>query len=325
MAACRDVFFEAEPENSTNAVYEQFIREFDALYAPFEERGINWPEIKARYAPQVQALTSDAELYVLLTALMAEFDDGHIQLTSPGREVFYANRVYREKINDELFNEAIIRTNYIDAGTLKENSEDGYMRGKIGGDILYVHTEFVGSQWEELGEWIMTNRDARGLIFDLRHNSGGDFTYALHLAEQLAVQMQLAFTSRTKNGPGANDFTAWYDWYIHPKGNGYTKPIVVLIDAFTMSAAERASMAFAVLPNVTLIGEKTNGSTSTMIARELQNGWYYSLSTQQVNFADGESYEGKGFPPDVYVQNQLSELAAGTDSVLEKALELIRQ
>ncbi len=331
MAACQDIFFEAVPDNNPKAVFDQFIREFETLYAPFEERGIDWPEIKARYAPQVQALSSDAELFELLTALMAEFDDGHIQLTTPGREVFYANSVYREKINDELFNEDIIRANYIDAGTLKESSDAGYMRGKIGGDILYVHTDFVGAQWEELGEWIIDNSASRGLIFDLRHNSGGDFTYALQLAEKLADQKQLAgqkplaFTSRTKNGPGANEFTAWHNWYIHPEGNGYTKPIVVLIDAFTLSAAERATMAFAVLPQVTLIGEKTNGSTSTMIARELQNGWYYSLSTQQVNFADGASYEGKGFPPDVYVQNQVSELAAGKDSVLEKAVELIRQ
>nr|WP_255651094.1 S41 family peptidase [Cesiribacter sp. SM1] len=325
MASCQDILFEPDPQNHPQVIYEQFITEFESFYAPFEERAIDWPELKIRYANQAQNLDSEEELYSLLTALMAEFDDGHIQLTTPGREVYYANSTYREKTGYDLFNKEVIRTNYLAPGSLKENSDEGYMRGMTNEGVLYIHTDFVGAQWEHLGQWIRKNIAAKGLIFDLRHNTGGDFTYAFLLAEQLAEEKRLVFTSRTKNGPGTHDYTSWHPWYLVPKGTGYTKPIVVLIDAFTLSAAERATMAFATLPNVTLVGEKTNGSTSTMMARELQNGWYYSLSTQQVTFADGNSYEGKGFPPDVLVQNQEADLAAGKDRVLEKAIALINQ
>ena len=55
----------------------------------------------------------------------------------------------------------------------------------------------------------------------------------------------------------------------------------------TISAGERAVMAFDVLPNVMLVGETTNGAHGTNIGRELANGWFYTLVTQKVELSDG--------------------------------------
>jgi carboxyl-terminal processing protease len=98
----------------------------------------------------------------------------------------------------------------------------------------------------------------------------------------------------------------------------------VLTDRRTPSAAERAVMALRTLPQVTVMGDTTNGSLSTKIPRELANGWYYSLTPQQVEMFDGRSYEGRGLAPDVVVRNDPLEVRAGSDRLLEAAIERLR-
>jgi carboxyl-terminal processing protease len=96
----------------------------------------------------------------------------------------------------------------------------------------------------------------------------------------------------------------------------------VLTDRYTISAGERSVMAFKTLPNVTLMGDTTNGAHGTMIGRELANGWFYSLVPQKVELFDGKSYEGIGLAPDIPVKNQLSEIESGTDKILQTAIEI---
>jgi hypothetical protein len=90
------------------------------------------------------------------------------------------------------------------------------------------------------------------------------------------------------------------------------------------SAAERAVMAFKTLPNATVVGDTTNGSTSTKIPRELANGWHYALTPQLVQMFDGLSYEERGIAPDLVVKNDLGEMRAGIDRVLQTAIDLLR-
>jgi C-terminal processing protease CtpA/Prc len=80
-------------------------------------------------------------------------------------------------------------------------------------------------------------------------------------------------------------------------------------------------MAFKTLPNVTIIGDTTNGAHGTMIGRELANGWFYSLVPQKVELFDGKSYEGTGLAPDVYSKNAMEEINSGIDKTLEKAID----
>lgn len=100
-------------------------------------------------------------------------------------------------------------------------------------------------------------------------------------------------------------------------------PIVVLVDAETVSATERLLLAFRELPNVTIVGVTTNGALATSIPREAPNGWYYQLSVQEVESAHGEAFEGVGIPVDVEMLNDPAVLATGVDEVLEAALALV--
>jgi len=319
--ACEKVFFEPEPAADSVAVFEHLWSSFQKDYGPFEERNIDWAATYAQFRPQVNATTTSEELYTVLTQMLATLDDGHVNLITPNRPMFRSNTWFRERTDDSLFNLQVVQQHYLAPG-YEIGEEDSYVQGLIGDDVAYVWFDYVGDNWHVLNDLINRYKDKKGLIVDLRHNQGGDFTYAFANMGRLTNERRLIFSSKTKNGTAPNDFTAWHDWHLAPKGEFWNKKIVVLIDRYTISAGERAAVAFRALPQVTMVGDTTNGATSTMIGRELANGWNYSIATQKVKMFDNQSYEGIGIAPDIRIINTLGDLSNGTDAVLEKALEI---
>ncbi len=319
---CNDMFFE-EPANNPEAVFDNLWVTFNEEYAVFEERQVDWEALYQTYRPLVTANTSDDELFTVLSGMLSHLDDGHVNLIAPNRETFNANFLRENKIDDDLFDQELIKAHYLEAG-FKTDDEGSYVYGKIEGEnIGYIRFDYVGPNWFYLADFLEANKDAAGLIVDLRHNSGGDFTFSFSEIGRLVDRKRMVFESKTKNGKGESDFTHWHQWYIESKGEYVDKPVVVLTDRYTISAGERAVMAFKALPNVTLAGDTTSGAHGTMIGRELANGWAYSLVPQKTRMFDGESYEGIGIAPDIHVKNTPVQMRAGIDATLDTAIELI--
>jgi hypothetical protein len=53
------------------------------------------------------------ELWDALTGMLAQTDDGHVQLYAPDHEHWFANEVYRERIGDERFDLPRARAEYL--------------------------------------------------------------------------------------------------------------------------------------------------------------------------------------------------------------------
>lgn len=320
-AGCERMFVE-EPTNSPVGIFEDLWTSFEENYAPFEERNIDWQALYTVYRPMVYEEMSDDSLYAVITEMLKQLDDGHVTLTAPGKELFISNAIRHNLIDDALFDIPVIQS-YLEPG-FKDGEDNGYFYGKIAGEsIAYIYLAYVSDNFFQLPEFLSDYPDVNGYIIDLRHNDGGDFTYCFTEMARLTNESRFVFRSKTKNGPGQDDYTDWYDWYIHPEGSYVNKPIVVLTDRFTISAGERSVMAFSTLPNVTLMGDTTNGAHGTMIGRELVNGWFYSLVPQKVELYDGQSYEGIGLAPDVYVKNSLIDIENGIDQTLEEAIDAL--
>lgn len=316
-----EIFLEPEPKNNPEAVFENLWNTFNESYGPFEERDIDWDALYARYRPQVTSTTSDEQLYAVITAMLAQLDDGHVQLVSPNKPIFNSNYLRNNKIDDALFNLDVIRNNYLESG-YRQLNDNGYVYGKIKGkNIGYIFFDYIGDNFFILNRFLDENLSSDGIIIDLRHNQGGDFTYCFSEIGRLTNQRREVFQSRTKNGPGKNDFTPWHMWSINPSGAYFNKPIVVLTDRYTISAGERSVMAFMTLPNVTVMGDTTSGAHSTMIGRELANGWYYTIATQNTLLFDGKSYEGIGLAPKVFSKNSITEINNGIDRTLQRAID----
>ncbi len=322
LSGCEKIFTE-QPANNPEAIFNHLWTSFNEEYALFEERKVNWDSLYNEFRPMINPETNDDKLFSVLSDLLATLDDGHVNLTAPDREVFFSNKYRRELIDDELFDISLIK-NYLEEG-YKSEPEDSYIYGKIKNEnIAYIFFGYVGENFKKLNDFLAEYDNINGFIIDLRHNKGGDFTYSFSETGRLTSHSRFVFRSKTKNGKGKNDFTSWKEWYLKPKGEYINKPIIVLTDRFTISAGERAVMAFKTLPNVTVLGDTTNGAHGTMIGRELANGWFYSLVPQKVELFDGKSYEGIGLAPDVYIQNTSAVISAGSDKVLELAIDKLK-
>jgi hypothetical protein len=305
------------------AIFENLWTTYQQEYAPFEERQVDWEAQYAIYRPQVSPGISDDSLFGVLSSMLEVFDDGHISLTAPNREVYFSNRVRRERIGESLFQLDLVKSNYLESG-FKQGDDDSFVYGKLrNSNAAYIYLDYVGDNFFELEEFLDAYPDVAGYVVDLRHNQGGDFTFAFASMGRFTDTERFVFRSKTKNGIGPDDFTPWQDWNLQPSGSFVNKPIAVLTDRFTISAGERAVMAFMTLPNCTVVGDTTNGAQGTMIGRELANGWFYTMVTQKVELFDGQSYEGIGLAPAQVVINTEASLADGIDMVLEAGIVVV--
>lgn len=317
-------FYEEEPANNAEAIFENLWYTFNEEYAVFDERGVDWDEQYDIYRPQVDATTTDDELFTIISEMLTPLDDGHVTLTAPGKQVFFGNKIRREKIEDELFDIEVVKSNYLEPGfKIGDDGSDKapYVYGKLkNSNAAYIYFRYVGDNFFVLDEFLDAFPDVDGYVIDLRHNDGGDFTYCYSEIGRLVGQERFVFRSKTKNGKGKDDYTDWHEWFIKPAGIFIDKPISVLADRYTISAGERAVMAFDVLPNATLVGDTTNGAHATLMGRELANGWFYSLVTQKVETEKGKSLEGIGIAPDVLIKNTQAGMANGIDATLEEGI-----
>src|SRR5512134_1717668 len=70
-----DSFFEAEPENNPEAIFEDLWNTYNEEYAVFEERNIDWNDLYEGFRPSITASTSDDELFAIISQMLAYLDD----------------------------------------------------------------------------------------------------------------------------------------------------------------------------------------------------------------------------------------------------------
>jgi C-terminal processing protease CtpA/Prc len=112
---------------------------------------------------------------------------------------------------------------------------------------------------------------------------------------------------------------------LEPRGSQqYQGPIALLTSATTVSAAETFTLMMSSLPNVTLIGEATQGARSNKLDKLLPNGFEFSLSNEFYYDTSGNWYEGVGIPADIEVPFfTLKQRAGEQDLGLETAYSLL--
>jgi C-terminal processing protease CtpA/Prc len=142
----------------------------------------------------------------------------------------------------------------------------------------------------------------------------------------LCDRRRVAFHRRTKIGPHEDDLTSLKTWHIEPEGAvQFTGPIVLLTCDSVFSGGEAFALAIKQLPQVTIVGDHTNGIFSYELEKKLPNGWRYTLSYQKYFSADMVCYEGKGVPADIELFNTRSDIeAGGTDPLITRALEVLQ-
>ena len=162
------------------------------------------------------------------------------------------------------------------------------------------------------------------LIVDIRSNGGGQLTSAETLAS--------AFTNRTltvgylthKTGPAHDAFSTPKPVRLSPlSGFRWQKPVAVLINRRTYSAANAFTMYMKTIPGVILVGDRTGGGSGLPFSSELPGGWSIRLSASPTLDVNGEHTEF-GIAPDVRSHLGANDRLNGKDSMIETAVHELR-
>ena len=180
------------------------------------------------------------------------------------------------------------------------------VKHEIYNDIGYLRiTSFTEQTEEGLKKSINKikkelNEKETGYILDLRSNPGGLLTQAVKAADIFLKRGEIVST-RSRNKKDIQRYRA--------KSGDYTnnKPLVVIIDGGSASAAEIVAGALQDHRRAIIIGTKSfgKGSVQTIIPFQKSNSDKVSgirLTTARYYTPSGNSIQGKGIVPDIVVE-----------------------
>jgi hypothetical protein len=325
---CDAMFMEPDLANTPENNFEIFWKDFDRYYAQFSLRRIDWDSVYTLYRPQVAPTTSHRQFFNIFSNIVYGINDMHVSVHTPMGDVYWKSMVPSSYPSMRLINAC----KYIQCGSPQnsiieyrtcQNPSIGYMIIPTfggGGDGLTLTDQRYLVIDEILSKW----KDMKGIIIDLRWNTGGNGINAEMVAGRFADKSRVYTQFREKVGLGKQDYSSWKNSTIDPKGAyQFLKPVVVLTSRTTASAAEMFVMAMHALPHVTIVGDTTGGGVGAPIYRELPNGWTYRLSTRYYADAQQRIMEGVGIFPDVPTVTTAADSANGIDRILEKGIDII--
>lgn len=313
-----------EQSDTPTGNFEALWQIIDEHYCFFDykqhEYGLDWNAVYNKYKVRVSDHMTSDQLFEVLTDMLAELRDGHVNLSSSmdyGR--YWAwHEAYPQNFSDTL-ERRYLGTDYKIAAGMKYRVFDD--------NIGYIRYEsFLQSIGEgNLDDCLTYLALCRGLIIDIRNNGGGDLTTAEKLAGRFVQEKTLVSYMQHKTGKGHNDFSSLEARYLEPSSNiRWHKPVCVLTNRSVFSAANDFAVMMHTLPNVKLVGDHTGGGSGMPMSNSLPNGWsvrysacpMYDSKKQQTEF---------GIEPDVKVALTDEATAQGIDLIIEAARKVLSE
>ena len=263
------------------------------------------------------------ELFAVCSNMLNELRDGHTNLAAPFDVSYYRAwwSDYPQNFDRRLIRQYYFNFNYLtaagmDYGILPENV--GYMYyGSFSSTIGEGNLDYILSYFSTCD----------GLIVDVRDNGGGDMTNVGTLVSRFIGQRTLAGYISHKTGPRHDDFSEPYAYYYDPAPQGrvmWGKPVVVLTNRSTFSAANNFVSVMKQLPGVTIVGATTGGGSGMPYSSELPCGWSVRMSACSVLDASGNTTE-QGIDPTEGCAVDMDPLSAvdGRDTMLDFAVDIL--
>ncbi len=323
-SACEEVFIQEEAENTPLGNFGFMWNTIDEKYSFFEYKNINWDSIYTEYRPRVEQVKNDTGLFTVLAEMLNELKDGHTNLRSP----FNRSRYWGWMLNyPPNFDWHLVERNYL--------GNDYWMSGPLYNQVIdsvgYIYYGSFASKITpgNLDSVISRFSGLKGIIIDIRDNGGGSSGNGNLMVSRFVKEKTLVSYEKYKLGPGHDDFSAPVPNYIEPGGpiQFTEKPVVILTNRHSYSAANDFPLKMIALDHVTLIGDKTGGGGGTPIYFDLPNGWSFRFSSnirlavEAAGLADRNVEHG--IPPDIPVDIDPVDQANGIDTIIERALGFI--
>ncbi len=318
LTSCEKSILES-PDADKKAVFEAFWSGIDQKYTYFDLKNIDWQGVHDHYSPLISNSMSDDAFFDTLSVLVDILQDGHSGLNSSFNEHKNPGFFLR---GPENFDERLLLDNYAHGygnvtGTINHSP-------LCDGQVAYIYySSFTGDISEADLDYIIDNyKDTKGMIIDIRNNTGGSASNIFMLVRRFIQTETDLFNSRMKSGPGHGDFTGLIKTTIKPAEKTYKGKVCVLTNRKVFSAASIFTLSMREVPGVTIVGDTTGGGLGLPVGFELPNEWQVHCAGSQTLSLAGENFE-LGVPPDVDVDMSEEDRKKGVDSIIEKAVEII--
>ncbi len=159
---------------------------------------------------------------------------------------------------------------------------------------------------------INKTNDTNAIIIDLRNNYGGILANAIQMANYMLGEDKILKIESRINSE--------YQIYSANERIFKRKPIVILINKYTASAAEILAGTLKDNLNALLIGEKSYGKNSIQHIFPITNASGLILTTDKYILPSGEDIFQKGLTPDIEIVS-----ISRNDEQLQKAMEIVKK
>lgn len=295
----------------------------DEEYCYFTIKNIDWQAVYDSVSPKIDLVTTEYELFDVLSQLIDPLQDAHVFFKSPFS--MYANYNclksefpdYNRKLLSQYLSD---NPKYISSSSFMASVDNG----NIGFLSLVNFTDNFSSATIKYIREYFNQFDK--MIIDVRENGGGAVFLAEQFASSFFKEKTLVGYDSYKAGPGHDDFGALSKRIISPTSNeaiaDWTdKKVAVLINRGSYSATNDFALMMKSAPNVTLIGSKTGGGGSSPICRDLPNGWTITFSSGPTFDLDMKHIE-LGIEPDIKVHVAENDTE---DNIILKAIEILNK
>ncbi|HEY2845054.1 MAG TPA: S41 family peptidase [Bryobacteraceae bacterium] len=157
-----------------------------------------------------------------------------------------------------------------------------------------------------------------GLIIDLRGNPGGIGGMAMGMAGFLVDKPNQRLGTMYLRDTTLN-------FVVNPRADVLSAPVAVLVDALSASTSEIFAGGLKDLGRARVFGTRTAAAALPSAFERLPNGDGFQYALANYISQGGQPLEGLGVTPDVEVRLTRSGLLAGSDAVMDAALNWIRR
>jgi len=309
--------------NRYEAQFELVWSTFDREYPAFHLLDVDWDAVYEEYLPRFREAEDQAEVIDLLLEMMALLEDAHVYIRT------LEGYIYPSYVPDyfENYDEEVLWT-YLDS-----LSDDGFtwFLEDIWGYALFDSVPYVmmATMQQSIDPYDLTQvidslGDPPAVIIDVRMNAGG--SGGGEVLAKFSTDWGLAYWQVYRSGPDHEDLEQ-FPVEIYPYPGGWEIPVLYLIGEASASATEMVALQARAMPTVTLAGDTTMGQVTTGPTWNLgYAGFSYRVPSVTILSADETRWiQGNGVAPDICVEATEADFAAGTDPVLEYALEWAAQ
>lgn len=192
------------------------------------------------------------------------------------------------------------------------------MRYKITDDnigIINLTTIMGEDAIEDFEEIILNTNKTKGLIIDLRNNYGGILSNALQMSDMMMKNTKIIdLETRGKQK---------FEIYSDENSDFIEKPIVILVNKKTASAAEILTGALRYGLGAVVIGQNTFGKNSVQHVIPLSNNTGLFITTDKYILPNNEDISNVGITPDLYLNKPAD--YKGSDYGLDEAIQIINK